>query len=182
MKYVQQVYDLDCRYFRCINQYFDHKRLNAFLRYATHLGGAGLMISIVLALLVLTKGAMQFTALASAASLTLSHIPVAIVKKVYPRKRPYLVVQNSQVTDNPLVDCSFPSGHTTAIFSVIIPFILWNPLTAFLLLPVGIIVAISRVYLGLHYPTDILVGSLLGSFAGISSFLIIKHNFLFLFL
>ncbi|PJH69213.1 phosphatase PAP2 family protein, partial [Salmonella enterica subsp. enterica serovar Typhimurium] len=72
----------------------------------------------------------------------------------------------SYVMKNPLQDHSFPSGHTTAIFSVIIPFILLDWMLMFLLLPIGIIVGVSRIYLGLHFPSDVLGGSLLGSFAG----------------
>jgi undecaprenyl-diphosphatase len=167
VKYFYQMYALDCKSFHYINQYFDYKRLNAFFRSITHLGGAGATISSVLLLIMITRDTLQVTAIASAISLAISHLPVALVKKMYPRKRPYLVLENSQVLDNPLTDCSFPSGHTTAIFSVITPFILMYPMLFIVLLPIGIIVAISRVYLGLHYPSDVLVGSMLGSSTGI---------------
>jgi undecaprenyl-diphosphatase len=166
MKYFHHMYRLDCKSFNYINQFFDYKRLNTFFRNITFLGGATVTISFVLLLVIMTTGPLQATAIASAISLTISHIPVAIVKKMYPRKRPYLVLENSHVMDNPLTDCSFPSGHTTAIFSVITPFILMYPIFCVVLLPIGLMVAISRVYLGLHYPSDIIAGSLLGISSG----------------
>ncbi|WP_188386033.1 phosphatase PAP2 family protein [Ornithinibacillus halotolerans] len=160
------MYALDCKSFHYINSYFDHKILNRFFRNITHLGGATTTIMTVLIFIVLTTGFIRQTAIASGLSLLCSHLPVALVKKLLPRKRPYLVLENSQVLENPLTDCSFPSGHTTAIFSIIIPFILLYPILGLILLPIGFSVAISRVYLGLHYPSDILVGSLLGTFTG----------------
>ncbi|WP_425516466.1 phosphatase PAP2 family protein [Ornithinibacillus massiliensis] len=170
VKYFSQMYALDCKSFHYINQYFDYKRLNTIFRKITHMGGATFTILTVLLLILFTSGVEQMTAIASALSLTISHIPVALVKKLCPRKRPYLVLQNSRVLENPLTDCSFPSGHTTAIFSIITPFILLFPLFSIALIPIAFLVAISRVYLGLHYPSDVLVGSLLGISSGVICF------------
>lgn len=61
-----------------------------------------------------------------------------------------------------LLDPSFPSGHTTAAFSIVggvsvafgsVPLVLW---------PIAGVVGISRIYLGHHYPTDVLAGALIG--------------------
>jgi undecaprenyl-diphosphatase len=176
-KYFHQMYSLDCKSFYYINQYFDDRRLNAFFRKITHFGGATFTISVVLLLVLFSTGTVRLTAIACAISLAVSHVPVAIVKKVYPRKRPYLVLKNCRVMDNPLTDCSFPSGHTTAIFSVIIPFICFDPIFSIVLLPIGLFVATSRVYLGLHYPSDVFIGSLLGTISGLFSFLTVQYAF-----
>jgi undecaprenyl-diphosphatase len=128
-------------------------------------------------LIIFTTSSIRLTAIASAVSLVISHLPVAIVKKLYPRKRPYLVLEYSHVMENPLTDCSFPSGHTTAIFSVITPFIILYPVLSIVLLPIGTMVAISRVYLGLHYPSDVLVGSLLGLSSGIICIQLLTDGF-----
>ena len=81
--------------------------------------------------MVLSSGDTRKVAISSALSLSLSHIPVQIVKKMFPRKRPYLILEKTNFHENPLQDHSFPSGHTTAIFSVIIPFIIFIPIIAF---------------------------------------------------
>lgn len=148
------------------------------------MGGATFTIVTVLLMVALTNGPVRLTAIASAVALTISHIPVAIVKKLFPRKRPYLVLDEIFVTDKPLKDHSFPSGHTTAIFSVIIPFILFVPSgpVSLLLFLTGIIVGMSRIFLGLHYPSDVLVGSFLGIFSGYIAYTYMLDKYLHLFI
>lgn len=164
------LYKIECYIFKGINRYFERKTLNIFFGTITHMGGATFTISLIIFLLVLTSGSLRGIAITSAISLAISHISVRIFKKFLPRKRPYLTIHNAKYPTNPLMDHSFPSGHTTAIFSVIIPFLLYEPHMTFLLLPVAISVGISRIYLGLHYPSDVLVGMCLGSIAGIVSY------------
>jgi undecaprenyl-diphosphatase len=68
---------------------------------------------------------------------------------------------------------SFPSGHTAAAFGVAVAFAgePWSLGPLALLLAVGI--ALSRVYLGAHYPLDVGVGALLGVFAGVAARLLV---------
>lgn len=167
---ISSLYKIECYIFKKINRYFERKALNIFFRTITHMGGATFTISLVIFLLFFTKDSLQAAAIASALSLAVSHIPVQILKKCYPRKRPYLTIHDAKYPTNPLRDHSFPSGHTTAIFSVMVPFLLYEPNVTFLLLPVAISVGISRIYLGLHYPSDVLVGMCLGTITGVVSY------------
>ncbi|MCM3124301.1 phosphatase PAP2 family protein [Mesobacillus sp. AQ2] len=170
MKLLLVFYQTDQRIFRGINRHYQNKFLNAFFRTITHAGGARFTISSILLLVLFLNGPIRQAAFASAAALALSHLPVHFIKKWYPRKRPYIILENAFFPSNPLQDHSFPSGHTTAIFSLVLPFILFMPVLSAALVPLACMVALSRVYLGLHYPTDILVGALLGTTAGILSY------------
>ena len=181
MRLINNMYQLDCRLFRQVNRYFNHQNLNRFLRIITHFGGARFTIFTTILLIMITSGSVQFIVISSAISLAVSHIPVAIAKKFFPRKRPYVVLEQINVLADPLKDHSFPSGHTTAIFSIIVPFIVLNPLLATILLPIGMVVGISRIFLGLHYPSDVLIGMLLGSSTGLVSILLIQSLFPYVF-
>jgi len=62
----------------------------------------------------------------------------------------------------PLDEFSFPSGHTLHAVTFTIIALAYAPLLAPLLLPFALLVAASRVVLGLHYPSDVLAATLIG--------------------
>lgn len=87
------------------------------------------------------------------------------------RPRPYEVHQDIFLTGTPLDKFSFPSGHTlhAVIFSLVA--ISYYPALAIVLLPFTVLIALSRVVLGLHYPSDVFAGALLGATIAWGSFL-----------
>ncbi|MDX5476432.1 MAG: phosphatase PAP2 family protein [Bacillaceae bacterium] len=177
-KLLNQFYEMECHLFRLVNKHFHNKHINRFFHTVTHVGGATFSISSILLFILLATGNLKMTAFASLIALTVSHIPVAIAKKIYPRRRPYLTLKEIYVTTKQLKDHSFPSGHTTATFSIITPFLMYQPSWILILLPIAILVGVSRIYLGLHYPSDVLAGVLLGVLCGVVSFLLVVPSVL----
>ncbi len=79
------------------------------------------------------------------------------------RVRPYN--HNGDIFQNvvALDQFSFPSGHTLHAVSFTLVLLHYYPEWALLVVPFAVLVALSRVILGLHYPSDVLMGALLGA-------------------
>ena len=149
--------------FLLVNIGWNGSILNGLFQILSLIGGATFSLSLSLvAALFLTEG-WSFVGWQSFSAVIVSHIPVAIAKKSAPRLRPYQVFPQTNTILHPLKDPSFPSGHTTAAFAMLTPWMIAEPLLIPLLLPIGIGVALSRIYFGLHFPSDTVAGALLGS-------------------
>jgi undecaprenyl-diphosphatase len=79
------------------------------------------------------------------------------------RPRPFAVEAAVRAGADPLDPFSFPSGHTLHAVAFSVVAIAFYPVLAWLLVPFTLLVAISRVVLGLHYPSDVLAGAALGA-------------------
>lgn len=78
------------------------------------------------------------------------------------RERPFISFDAIECAMPPLDRYSFPSGHTLHAVLFTSLAIAYAPELSILLIPFAALVASSRVVLGLHYPSDVLVGALIG--------------------
>ena len=86
------------------------------------------------------------------------------------RPRPYEFYRGIVLSVPPLDKFSFPSGHTLHAVAFTIVALAYYPLLAFILVPFTLLAAVSRLVLGLHYPTDVLAGALIGATVASLSF------------
>lgn len=89
------------------------------------------------------------------------------------RPRPFHVHAHIEAGILPLDRFSFPSGHTLHAVAFTWIALSYHPALAPLLVPFSALVAASRVTLGLHYPTDVLAGALLGAVLAVTSLALI---------
>jgi undecaprenyl-diphosphatase len=83
------------------------------------------------------------------------------------RPRPYAVSPRIRLGTAPLDQFSFPSGHTLHAVAFSLMASSQYPELGWLLVPFTLLVAASRVVLGLHYPSDVLAGAALGALFGL---------------
>ncbi len=129
----------------------------------THLGDAGIfwiLLTVVLLCFRQTRRAGIYSACALAASLVINNL---ILKNLVGRIRPYELVEGLHCIVAPAHDASFPSGHTGASFAsaVSISRQLPRKMAGFFIVLASLI-AFSRLYVGIHYPTDVLGGLVTG--------------------
>ncbi|SFJ05954.1 phosphatase PAP2 family protein [Thermoflavimicrobium dichotomicum] len=145
------------------NRHWKCRLLDILMPRITHLGGATATITFLFSWLIFSPYELKMWAVEGFVALVSSHLVVQLFKNFLPRLRPYLKNTELYTFPDPLTDYSFPSGHTTAAFSVATTFVLHASIFIYIFLPIAFLVGFSRMYLALHYPSDVLIGSCLGS-------------------
>lgn len=148
----------DVRLLYYMNQSVRSNILDKIMPLLTHLGGAIFTISFTLALIVFGNENVRNMGWEVGTSLASSHLIVHLVKRKVNRPRPFIVLKEIEKFNVPICDYSFPSGHTTAAFAIANIMAINMPAFAILILGGAFLVALSRMYLGVHYPSDVLVG------------------------
>ncbi len=96
-----------------------------------------------------------------------------ILKNLIGRIRPYDLNTRFHLLVKKLSDYSFPSGHTLASFECASVLMVKNKKIGIPALILAVLVAFSRLYLYVHYPTDVLAGAILGTLFGFAAIFIV---------
>jgi membrane-associated phospholipid phosphatase len=141
--------------------------LDLLMRGFTELGNS--LVAFALALYYLSAGNRLLAYGLILGTLTL-WLVVEFVKLVARRRRPFLRLENVRVVGHRAPGRSFPSGHTSQAFFVATLLAGYFALAGWevlLLYAVAVLVGLTRIYVGAHYPRDVLAGALLGSAWGL---------------
>lgn len=152
------LYTTDLNTLLIFNNSIKCKLLDKIMPLVTYIGSAAVTISTCLILIGLGNGSVREIGIQALIALAFSHLFVHLLKNSVCRLRPKDVLPNINTFSVALDYYSFPSGHTTAVFAIASTLALSIPVLAFVCFPIAFIVAVSRLYLGVHYPSDVLAG------------------------
>jgi len=96
------------------------------------------------------------------------------LKPLIARPRPYTYFPEMTLLIAPLADFSFPSGHTFASFASATALFLYHKKAGIAAYILAVIIAFTRLYLYVHFPSDVIAGMLLGIFSGWLAYQIVQ--------
>lgn len=150
-----------------IQEHLRIEPLNHLISHYTNLGEAGILWIVIALVFLLFPKTRKAGALSLAAMLICYLGNDLILKNLVERTRPFLAVEGLVALIEHPASFSFPSGHACSSFAAAATWAQtlegrWARAAKVLLMQLALLMALSRLYVGVHYPTDVLTGSLLG--------------------
>lgn len=158
-----------------IQEYLRIDFLTPIITFITHLGDSG-RIWIACTVLFLILPRMRKCGAVMAASMIFNLLATNIVlKNLFARTRPYVAVEGLHRVIEAQVDFSFPSGHTACSFAAATVIFLMCPRKVGIpAMTLAVLIALSRLYVGVHFPTDVIGGAVVGTACGLFAWWICK--------
>jgi undecaprenyl-diphosphatase len=160
---LESLLEWDRRWSRRLNASAGLAPVRVLFRLVSRLGDGVFWYSVMLALIVTQGRPGLDTALRMLAAGMIGLALYKLLKAKTTRPRPCQVLGGIRAGIAPLDAFSFPSGHTLHAVAFTLVAVSHFPALTSVLVPFTLLVALSRVVLGLHYPSDVLAGAAVGA-------------------
>ena len=166
---VKAINAIDMDWLHKCNKHVCNKPLTTFFRSISHTGDGYLYVLMALiAIIHFDDTSISFLKVALVGFLF--EIPsFMVLKNLLKRSRPYMVTKQCKPAVSPSDEFSMPSGHTAAAFLVAVVIAHFYSDYAIYAYLWATLIGFSRVFLGVHYPTDTIVGAALGCLCAVIS-------------
>lgn len=158
---------LDLKAAKYINSHFQNKAMDIIMKFFTYLGNVGLIWIGISIFFILRHESRQIGITIIAALLITSILGEGIIKHIVKRKRPFIKMNLcDQLIIGTPSSYSFPSGHTASSFAVSAVFVAIDSNISTIIIAISTLIALSRIYLKVHYVSDVIGGAILGLLCG----------------
>lgn len=159
---LESLKNLDLGVLKLIHDFSQNYIFDMIMPFITSLGNMGLIWIMIALRLIFSKKHRDVGVMIIASLIVTSIIGEGILKNLIQRPRPFIDIQTAHLLISRPTSYSFPSGHTASSFAA--AGIIFSTLKKFRIHAVILasLIAFSRMYLFVHYPSDILGGILLG--------------------
>ena len=163
MEFIQQ---LDLSILLFIQEHLRFAWMNGFWEFITHFGDGGIFWIVLTLALMIPKKTRKAGMVAGCSLLLGFLITNVTLKPLVDRVRPYnysdVIIPLGRIP----VESSFPSGHTCVSFACALIYVRMLPKKCGIsLLVLAVLISLSRLYLCVHFPTDVLGGFLVALFS-----------------
>jgi len=158
---------LNALIFKTINNSANNSKLLDFVGvfFAEYL--LWIVVGILVILFLIKKT--RLMAICAGGSIVLGRLIITeIIKRLYFSPRPYVILEGVKKIIVGNTDYqSFPSGHATIFFALATAIYFFNKKWGIVTFIVAILVGLSRIFVGVHWPIDVLAGAVIGIISGI---------------
>lgn len=166
---MELIQNIDDKILMFIQENICNPFLNKLMPIITSLGNAGIVWIVIAIALLLSNKYRKYGVIMSIALILSLIIGNVIIKTLVARPRPCHINTDIKLLIGVPLDSSFPSGHTMSSFAAAA--VLWymNRKIGIVAMILAITIGFSRMYLYVHYPSDVFCGMIIGVLIGVFS-------------
>lgn len=179
-EFLQVLQQMDASILLFIQDNIRNAALTPIMTGITHLGDKGILWIVLSVILLIPRRTRRAGVLSIAAMVITFLICNMWLKNYVARTRPYEVINGLQLLVAKADDFSFPSGHASSSFAAAVS--IWkntNKGFGIICIIMASLIAFSRLYIGIHYPSDVIAGLIIGTLVALILFWIFgdkKHK------
>ena len=174
---MEVIQNFDFRILDWIQANLRNEVLDVVMPIITSLGNGGAIWIIITAILLIFNKTRNYGYMSVIALILCLLIGNLALKPFIARTRPFDINKVIDIIINKPKDFSFPSGHTMSSFAVATVLFYMDRKIGIIALILAILIGFSRLYLYVHFPSDVIVGMILGILVGIIAILLFRVSF-----